>query len=251
MKKIFIAVLAISFTIIACEKKSGYVDPSLPATGAKVKFINTSWNSPGVIFYGTDTIMKFSAGTTATGGLLTGTTFNQTYPSNDYAVLPAYDNKLRIRVAQNATVTPGVFMELNNVKFEEGKNYSVFLVDSFPTVTTLVLNDDLKNFNTLTDSTYSARFVNTIFGSPAVDIFSVRENAVLASNIPYKGFTEFKTLKVWSSADEMQVRLAGTTTVLAKIAFTPTIQRTYTLFARGRYGNTTTAIPALSFYTNQ
>jgi hypothetical protein len=164
--------------------------------------------------------------------------------------LPAYDNKLRIRVAQNATVTPGVFMDLNNVKFEEGKNYSVFLVDSFPTVTTLVLNDDLKNFNSIVDSNYRARFVNTIFGSPAVDIFSVKQNAVLASNIPYKGFTEFKDVRVYSTADEIQVRLAGTSTILAKLSFTPVVQKTYTLYARGRYGSTTAA-PALSFYTNQ
>ena len=250
MKNIFIASLVICIGFTACEKNTGYIDPSLPALGAKVKFINTSWNAPGVIFYGTDTLMKFSAAAAATGGLLQGTTFNQTYPSNDYALLAPYDNNLRIRVAQNATVSPGVFFDLGKIKFEEGKNYSVFLVDSFPTVTTLVLNDDLKNFNSIGDSTYRARFVNTIFGAPAVDIFSVRENAVLASNIPYKGYTDFKDLKVWSTADEMQLRIAGTSTILAKLAFTPKIQKTYTLFARGRFGSTTAA-PSLSFYTNQ
>lgn len=250
MRKLFIATSVILFALSACEKNTGYVDTSLPATGAKVKFINTSWNAPGVIFYGKDTLLKFS-GALVTGGVLQGTTYNQTYPSNDYAVLAPYDDVLRIRIPQNAAVSPGAFFDLGKIKIEDGKNYSVFLVDSFPVVSTLVVNDNLKNFNTIGDSMYSARFVHTIYGAPAVDLFSVKDNAVLFSNIAYKGSTDFKDLKVWSSADDIQVRLAGTTTVLAKIAaFTPVEKRTYTWYARGRY-NSTTAVPALSFYTNQ
>lgn len=255
MKKIFITILAVSFILSACEKGTGYLDPSLPATGAKVKFVNMSWNAPGVIFYGKDTILKFSAALAGTGGILLGTGVGATFPSNDYAVLAPYSGALRIRIPVNATVSPGLFFDLGNIDIQDGKNYSVYLVDSFPLIKALVVNDDLKNFNLYTDSSYGARLVVGIFATPSgqlFDLFSKNENRVIAPNIANNTATSFMELKVWPVADEIQVRLAGTTTIVAKLAQTPVGHRTYTWFARGRYGALVApGLPILSFYTNQ
>jgi hypothetical protein len=255
MRKLFIATTVLSIVFAGCEKGTGYVDTSLPAAGAKVKFINASYNAPSVIFYGRDTTFKFSAALAGTGGVIQGTGVGATYPSNDYAVFAPYNDALKVKIPTNSTVSPGSVFDLGNLKIDDGRNYSVFLADSFPAISTVVVPDELKNFNSIGDSSYSARFVNLIYGvpsGPAVDIFSKNENAVILSNIPYKGATSFKDLKVFSTADEIQVRAAGTTTIIAKLAFTPTGKKTYTWFARGRAGATASpGLPVVSFYTNQ
>jgi hypothetical protein len=255
MKKLLIATSVFTIAFTACEKGTGYVDTSLPANGAKVKFINASFNAPSVIFYGKDTTVKFSAALAGTGGVIQGTAVGSTYPSNDYAVLSPYNGPLQVRIPANSTVSPGATFDLGNFKIDDGRNYSVFLADSFPAISTVIVPDDLTNFNLIGDSSYRARFVNLIYDAPsgpAVDIFSKNENAVILSNIPYKGAAAFKDLKVFSTADEIQVRAAGTTNILAKLAFTPTGKKTYTWFARGRNGATAApGLPILSFYTNQ
>ncbi|TDH26394.1 hypothetical protein EXU57_09850 [Segetibacter sp. 3557_3] len=253
--RILIAAIIITLAFTACEKGDGYVDPSLPSVGAKVKFINTSFNAPGVIFYGKDTTFKFSAALVATGGILQGTAVGSTYPSNDYAVLQPYDDVLKVRVPTNATVSPGATIDVGRLSVTEGRNYSVFLVDSFPVLSTVVVNDSLVNFNQIADSSFRARFVNLVYGIPAglsVDVYSKNQNAIIFSNVPYKGSTGFREMKVYSTQDEIELRLAGTPIVLAKLLQTPVQKRTYTWFARGRFGSTvTTTAPLITFYTNQ
>ncbi len=253
--KISLAVIIIILAFTACEKGDGYVDPSLPALGAKVKFINAAFNAPNVIFYGKDTSYKFSSALAATGGIVQGTAYGATFPFNDYAVLQPYDDDLRVRVPANAMVSPGAFFDIGKLTVAEGRNYSVFLVDSFPAVSTVMVNDSLINFNQIADSSFRARFVNLIYDIPAgvaVDVYSKNEGAIIFSNVPYKGATEFKEMKVYSTQDEIELRLAGTPTVLAKLLQTPVQKRTYTWYSRGRYGSTLTATaPVISFYTNQ
>ncbi len=253
MKKIFVLFILVAVGITACEKNSGYVDSSLAATGARVKFVHASHNAPSVIFYGKDTTLKFSSGTPTTTNIIQGTAYAATYPVNDYGLLPAYNDQLQIRIPPNSPVDPNIFKAVGSLNVEHDKNYSVFLVDEYPTVNTIVLNDNISNFNTIGDSMYRARLVNATVGSTAYDVFSVKQNAVIISNVAYKSGSDFVELKIPSSLpDEIQVRLAGTSTIVARItSFTPTQKRTYTWFSRGKTGGTGTAVPALSFYTNQ
>src|SRR5215210_9188332 len=109
MKKFLITITIVSFAVLACEKGDGYSDPSLPSTGARVKFINTSWNAPSLIFYGKDTTIKFSAAAPATGNIITGIAYGSTYPSNDYSLLGTYSDSLKVRVPSNSTVMPNFF----------------------------------------------------------------------------------------------------------------------------------------------
>ena len=122
MRKIFLAASVIILALIACEKGTGYVDPSLPVVGAKVKFINNSWNAPSLIFYGKDTTFKFSSALAATGGILQGTAFGSTYPSNDYAVVSPYNDLLKVKVPLNSTVSPGAFFDLGPLTLEDDAN---------------------------------------------------------------------------------------------------------------------------------
>lgn len=253
IKSTFLA--ACVLTWMACEKNSGFQDTSAVPEGSRVKFIHGSWNAPAVIFYGKDSTVKYSGGAVATGGLLTGLAYGSTYPSNDYAVVPASNDSVKIRVAQNATVAAGQFAALGKFAFDNNRYYSVFVVDSFPQNSALYVEDNLKRPEDFSkDSLINIRFVHMVYGGPAVDIFSRRANRVIFSNINYKQISEFQELTKYPIADTLTVRVANTTTVIATLnTFNPTNKRNYTLFARGRAGATTaaTGLPALSFYTNQ
>src|SRR5688572_1203586 len=132
MKRLIIALSLIALVVASCEKNTGYIDPSVASSGAKVKFINASWNSPALIFYGKDTTIKFSGGVPATGNILTGTGVGGTYPGFDYALINNYTDSLKVRVPSNSAVSPGFFTGIGKLNIEDGKNYSIFVVDSFP-----------------------------------------------------------------------------------------------------------------------
>lgn len=254
MKKYIFFFSSVILGLTACEKNTGYVDPTMEAEGARVKFIHASWNAPSVMFYGKDTTLKFTAAAPTTTNILQGMAFGAVYPSLDYTLLPSYNDSVRIRVPSNSTASPNFYAGIGKINVQENNYYSVFLVDSFPQVSTLFMADTLKNFNAIPDSMYNVRFVNTIYGSPAVDLYSKRNNAVIFSSLPYKAHSRFAELRVFPTSDTLEVRLAGTTTVVARLnTFAAGVKKTYTWFARGRFGATTptAAVPTVSFYTNQ
>ncbi|HEX2627479.1 MAG TPA: hypothetical protein VHM26_00655 [Chitinophagaceae bacterium] len=252
MKRIIIATIALAGIVAGCKKNEGYDDPSVQSTGAKVKFANLTFTGFSVIFYGKDTTVKFSGAAPATGNILTGVAYNNTFPVNDYAAIGAYTDSLKIRVPLNATTNAGLFKGITKLNIEDGKRYTVFLLDTLPNLDYVITEDHIRDLSTIIDTVYDVRFVHAIVGVGNVDIFSKNENRVVFANVPFKGAADFTTLRRNSvvAQDSIFIRNAGTPTIITRMGFTPTARRTYTWFGRGRSGSTTTA-PAISFYTNQ
>jgi hypothetical protein len=140
------------------------------------------------------------------------------------------------------------------------KYYSFFFCDSINRPNTiLTTEDEIKMPSAVTK--YRVRFVNLIPNppatTPAVDVFSTRENAVVFSNIRYKQVTPFIELTGDTSlisstiTDNFQLRWAGTTTSIGTATVTISNQMSVTLFSRGLNLTTGARAPGLSAYRNQ
>ena len=88
------------------------------------------------------------------------------------------------------------------------------------------------------------RFVHASPDAPAVDI-AVKGGAVLFSNVPFKGVGDY--LPVDAGTYDLEVRLAGTTTVALEVpGLKLDAQTVYTVFAMGLAGDgTLTAVPSV------
>jgi hypothetical protein len=109
-----------------------------------------------------------------------------------------------------------------------------------------------------TDSTARVRAAHFSFLKtgpiPAIDIFSIKKNANIFSNIAYGQVTDF--ISYPSAGDTLLVRQAGSTTINLDTltSFNPARQRSYTLVFTGRYmsnGSGGATLPRTLFsYTN-
>ena len=149
-----------------------------------------------------------------------------------------------------------------------GKHYTLFLYDTISSPKQKTVAD---NIVIPADTTAMLRFANMPYSPvavPAVDIFSVKRNAVIFSNVSPTDVTGYIP---YASAltDTFFVRLAGSSSNLQNfrpvngstpaafldilVALTPTQKRSYTLIFRGGYTATTTTnatVRTLSTFTN-
>jgi hypothetical protein len=153
-----------------------------------------------------------------------------------------------------ATQVPLSFAE----DLQAGANYTIFLYDSInaPKQKTVYNNIVVPN-----DTTSRLRFANFVYNSGAnigtgFDIFSVKRNAVVFSNVIQTQVTDYIP---YASAlnDTFYIRLNGSSTNLTNGATTifttlnPTRLRSYTLIFRGSYKATTgTNAKALATFAN-
>ncbi|MFT3824051.1 MAG: DUF4397 domain-containing protein [Chitinophagaceae bacterium] len=127
--------------------------------------------------------------------------------------------------------------------FEAGKHYTLFTYDTVNAVKYKMVTDAIE---IPADTTARLRFANLIFSgsaaaAPNVDIFSVRRNANIFSNIAPGAVTDFIPHPSAPAIDTFYVRIAGTsTTLLQANSYSPTKKRSYTLIFRGRLAEATT-----------
>lgn len=293
MKNIYISlskiVLGISFLAlsVSCEKdhnfspNSTYIDNS----NAKLKFIHTSLNSTvSELSYGFNFFLdqkKISA-VPSTTGYPFGFTYGSIYPvPNNYALVPNGSQTLRVerveRVVQSPigpTFFPAITVATNTVNFASGKYYSSFLVDFLPNSMVFTVNDEIDTLDKFAPNAF-IRFFNFIPNTPAAGYDLVFIKTIPAtpstpmstmivktfSGITYKGGSEIfvpieSVPELESGAYKLELRTAGTTTIVASLAtgFVPRNGRVYTAFARGNFGgfpNATTQLPVIAFYTNR
>lgn len=134
---------------------------------------------------------------------------------------------------------------------EEKKNYTIFMYDTITSPKQLMVETPL---NSLSNSNAQIRFANIIYAKtsvPAVDIYSKLKNANIFTNISTASVTGFISMPT-GVADDIIVRIAGTTTQLAVInSLVLQPHRAYTLVFRGSYFVTTgTNAKTLSLFTN-
>lgn len=150
---------------------------------------------------------------------------------SDYLTVPA--GSYRIQVSPAGASTPIVIDA--NVTFDGNKAYTV-------AATGLLGSNDLKPIVLVDDRSpdpakAKIRFVHTSPDAPAVDI-AVKNGPVLFSNIKFREAGNY--LAVNPASYDLEVRLAGTTTVALNVAAVQVnAARNYVVFAVGLAGNST------------
>ncbi|NDC76557.1 MAG: DUF4397 domain-containing protein [Chitinophagia bacterium] len=235
-----LGILATILLLSACEKETKlYLSEQTDLSGkAFIKVYSATLNATRNYVY-IDNIPVTGAGI-AYGGL---------FPSISYysAINPGTRN---IEIRDTLLTTTQTPVKFSNT-FDAGSNYTIFTYDTITATKQLVVKD---NIEVPKDSTARIRFANLIFARtavPAVDIFSIKRQANIFSNVATNAVTGFIPFAT-DIADTLFVRAAGTTTNLTQLnGILPREKRSYTVVFRGNYQVTsgTSARTLTSFTT--
>jgi Domain of unknown function (DUF4397) len=268
----------VGIALLSCDDEHVFqqLEQPVASNAASVKFIHTAVGPAGTNFtinyFGNDNV-KYTPVAISTG-LPIGFGIGGTFPASiNYGTVLAGKQTMKVVIPATTTVPESVLLT-QDLNLEVGKRYSNFLV-GFPAYTNYTIADD---FSVASDpSKCYVRFINAITNTPAAGYDLVVTKTVPAtsttpsvvkevakfSNIGYlAGSTAFiamePNLQTESIAYAVQLRTAGTTTVIASTTLTPRSSRIYTFFSRGLVGglsagapSTTVNIPAITFYTNR
>lgn len=178
-----------------------------------------------------------------------GLAYGGLFPSvSFYAAIDAGTKNVEIKDTLITTKqTPAKFSS----KFEAGKYYTIFTYDTLTATKQIAVEDKLV---VPADTTARIRFANLIYSRttiPAVDVYSVKRQANVFTNIPVAGVTDFIPYAS-DISDTLFVRAAGTSTNLTQLnALLPREKRSYTVVFRGVYQLTTgTLARTLTSFTN-
>lgn len=220
-------VLVVLVVLVACKKD--IKDTTIfQNTGdqAIVKIHNTALATQRNFIYVDDAVVN-----------ATGLAFNGTFPTgvNNYGfTVKAGSRNFLIKDTTSTTTQPPLtFSET----LDAGKVYTMFLYDTLTEVKKLTVPTEIV---IPTDTTARVRLANFAYmknGTPtAIDIFSVKRNANVFTNIAYATVTPFIAYAS-SLSDTLVVRQTGSTSVNLDTlrGFNPTLKRSYTLVFAGRY----------------
>jgi hypothetical protein len=135
---------------------------------------------------------------------------------------------------------------------QAGMGYTVFMYDTITSVKQKTVETHLI---VPSDTSCRIRFANFAYNgnaaTPAIDVVSTGKNEVVATNVPYTGVTEFVAHPTGLAGEGFQIRLAGTSTVLASIT-TATLnpKRSYTVVYRGSHRSTTSTGRTATLFVN-
>ncbi|MGH2553075.1 MAG: hypothetical protein ACRDEB_05125 [Chitinophagaceae bacterium] len=170
--------------------------------------------------------------------------FAATFPStpSNFAITSGVRAFLIRDTLSTSTQPPMTFAE----SFESNKNYTIFMYDSLTTPKQKTVKNDII---IPSDTTTRIRFANFIFSKtavPNVDVFSVRRNANVFTNVAVTdvtGYIPHPSSSKTVENDTLYVRETGTLNLLATMnGFAPIRLRSYTLVFRGRYLTTSGTI---------
>ena len=218
--------LAVGFIccLTACEKKDLNVpSTTFENTGARVRFFNAAFNVNDA--NGSAMLLNiYSSGKQINGNqrVSYSTGF---FPSAGvgYAVLPAGNTEFSFNRAiygiqragrtDSINYTDSVFLK-SNFNFESGKFYTVVMTDSLPNLTSVVFEDNFKNFE---DTTFRLRLINLItkngVKNDTLELVRRRDKSVLVTGITYGKASDFKGIAVAPAGigDSIYIRRVGTT----------------------------------------
>jgi len=221
----------------ACEKDYQgrlVTQPTLLTTTdkASLQFYNATLNSVRTYVFVDNVLVSGTATSYSTSSL-----YPSTSPS-DMTLTPG-SRSITVRDTFPTTTQTQVTVTGN---FEAGASYTLFSHDTLSSAKAFVVKD---NIVVPADTTARVRFANLIYSAtavPNVDIFSVRRQANVFTNVALRDVTDFIPYAAATPlSDTLHVRATGTTTNLASLnGFNPIRKRSYTLVFRGRYLTTGT-----------
>ena len=244
---LFVVVLLLG----ACggETNNPYKDIS-PAQGARVKFYHAAPDAPAIDIYvndqrlsGINTIPPATAGSLA---------YFNSYPLQDYASIAPGTAKTKVVAPVSATNPTETTVLTADIPVEDGKYYSVFAYGAGAKPEAILWADNLM----ATDKSKAyIRFLNLITGTPVGGYDLAINGVVVYKNIDYKAgsanFIALEPIAFGATAIAIQLRAAGTATVVSATTLQPYAGRFYTFIGRGLVSEKTGAkIPTLSVSVN-
>ncbi|MFN8354765.1 MAG: DUF4397 domain-containing protein [Spirosomataceae bacterium] len=239
-------VVALMLTLNACGDQYDFLTSVQPAAGARVKFYHAAPDAPGVDIFVND--QKFSGVLTTPPAAAGSITYFNSFPNVDYGTIAAGTAKVKVQTA----TSPAVAVLSADLPIEDGKFYSVFAYGISPTYGAVVFND---KFDVVDKSKAYVRIVNLVAGTPAPKYDLVVNGNVVATNVDFSAnkadFLPIDAIAYAATAQTVQIRTAGTTTVIASTTIQPYAGKFYTFIARGQVGGTGTKAIAVSVSTNK
>ncbi len=200
-----------SFTLTGCSDDDDPVTPT--AVKPKTTVTHASPNAPNVDILVNDAVVATNVPYLA---------------SLQYTELNSGNNRIRVNVTGTTTTVIDA-----TLPFDEGKNYSIFAVDSVNKISAIRLDDDLT---APSSGKTHVRFVHLSPNAPAVDI-AVTGGPVLFPNYSFKQSSAFTPID--AGTYNLEVRLAGTSTVVLSLPGVPLVDgKIITVYARGFVGAT-------------
>lgn len=222
---------------------------------------NYSGKTPALPSATSPSIFVYANGAKLNG---TGLTYATVWPATSvYAEVKAGSNTfLGVLARMNTAVTPNVPAPvagdtiLNfNFNIEKGKYYSVYLVDTAPTMRALIKEENFVVPNT---GTYKIRLANlTSNVLDSLNLYSRNGRVNLISNVTHKQISNFVELPLNTINDTLEVRtpngafLYYVNNATAPQPFFPIGQRIYTVVARGKTASTPNNTPSANLVTNR
>lgn len=223
---------------------------------------NYSGKTPALPSATSPSIFVYANGAKLNG---TGLTYATVWPATSvYSEIKAGSNTfLGVLARMNTTVTPNVPAPIAgdtiinfNFNVEKGKYYSVYLVDTAPTMRALIKEDNLVLPNV---GSFKIRLAN-LTSNPldSLILYSRNSRANLISNVTHKQISDFVELPLLTINDTLEIRRPGGTTAMyyvnsatAPQPFFPIGQRLYTVVCRGKTASTPNNTPTANLVTNR
>lgn len=244
MKRIYLSLTTVLFAVIlnSCTKNDLVnIDQPLPANSAQIKYYNFGVNAPSVNYYANS--VKVAATLSATGAESTaGITSGSVYPVSNYSLLSGGTYEIKAQLPSTVIIDPNLVINSFNATIENNKYYSYYTCGIYNTTTkkadAFMIEDKLPAIDY---NVAYVRFVNTVPNAPSNFNLYVRNTLItpatdvlVATNIPYKGASEFITVS------------GGTYELYARYSTTPTVN---TIPRNGTVGGATVAFAPGKVYT--
>lgn len=252
-----IAGLLLSIFVTSCDKNAIQEIDAPLTSGAQIKFFNFGVSSPSVNFYANAT--KISGTLSSTGSeSINGVSYGSVFPSTNYNLIQGGSYTFKGQISSTATIDANFAVANLQANVEVGKFYSLYTSGIYNTTTkttdAFIVEDKLPAVDN--NSVY-IRFVNTISNAPSamnlvIKNTSTNEEVVVATNIGYKGASEF--VKVPSGLYEVYARYPSSNINLITRNGTSIVSfgfaRVYTISSRGDMSILSTTLTSKPFLDN-
>ena len=246
MKRIIFLSLIAAILFSGCKKNNlnekNITGEKIPGY-ALVKFVNSYTaltpslgvpaNGPIVDFYINNRKMNGALGTAGMG-------YGFLFPNISGAFDQAPGGVVNIKAVLNRPTGVGGLASdtITSNTFTLGPDvaHSIILVDTLPNPTPYnpILMVVQESVSMPAYGKFKLRLMNLVATNEVYELYNSTTATILATGIVFKNFSDWIELPTSTPSSVYQIRLAGTTTVMATaLAFTGANQRSYTLWARG------------------